>query len=50
MDNDYPLHAISQQQHIRSTSDSNWSMQAPWSQTSTSWFVYWRPTSRAVQL
>jgi hypothetical protein len=50
MDNDYPLHAISQQQHIRSTSYSNWSMQAPWSQTSTSWFVYWRPTSRTVQL
>jgi hypothetical protein len=50
MDNHYPLHAISQQQHDRSTSDSNWSMQAPWSQTSTSWFVYVRPTSSAVQL
>jgi hypothetical protein len=50
MDNDYPLHAISQQQDNRSTSESNWSMQAPWTQTSTSWFVDWRPTSRATQL
>jgi len=50
MDHHYPLHAISQQPRNWSTSDSNWSMQARWSQTSTSWYVYRRPRSRAAQL
>ena len=50
MDHHYPLHAISQQPRNRSTSDSNWSMQARWSPTSTSWYVYRRHRSRAAQL
>jgi hypothetical protein len=50
MDHHYPLHAISQQPRNRSTSDSNWSMKARWSPTSTSWYVYRRHRSRAAQL
>lgn len=50
MDHHYPLHAISQQPHNWSTSDSKWSMQAPWPQTSITWYEYRRPTSRAAQL
>jgi hypothetical protein len=50
MDHHYPLHAISQQPRNRSTSDSNWSMQARWSPTSTSWSVCRRHRSRAAQL
>lgn len=50
MDHRYPLHAISQQPRNRSTSESDWSMQARWSQTSISWYVYRTPTSRAAQL
>lgn len=50
MDHHYPLHAISQQPRNWSTSDSNRSMQARWSQTSTSWYLYRRPRSHAAQL
>ena len=50
MDYHYALHAISQQPRNWSTSDSNWSMQALCSQTSTSWYLHTRPTSRAAQV
>jgi len=46
----FPLHTVSRLPHHWSSSNRNWSMQAPWPRTSTSWYVNRAPTGRAAQV